>query len=73
MSRTFIAAVLAASIAVTGFSAAPARALDQGEATRLFLGATALFLLGNAAANANKNHNRYDNRRYYDNSHKNRV
>ncbi|EAU46751.1 hypothetical protein [Salipiger bermudensis] len=51
MSRKFIAAVLAASLAITTFSAAPARA-DGKDALKLIGAAGALYLLGNSIAQA---------------------
>ncbi|MCA0963790.1 hypothetical protein [Salipiger bermudensis] len=51
MSRKFIAAVLAASLAITTFSAAPARA-DGKDALKLLGAAGALYLLGNTVAQA---------------------
>jgi hypothetical protein len=51
MSRKFIAAVLAASLAITTFSAAPARA-DGKDALKLLGAAGALYLLGNSIAQA---------------------
>jgi hypothetical protein len=52
MKTKLIAAVTAATIAMTSFSAAPARAfnLDSGETARLLLGAGAVFYLGHLAA-----------------------
>lgn len=48
MSRKFIAGLLAVSITIAGFSAAPARAADADDVAR-FLGAAAtLFILGKA-------------------------
>ena len=47
MSRKFIATIIAASIAVTGFSAAPARA-DGDDLARFLVGATALVIIGSA-------------------------
>lgn len=52
MSRKFIAAVLAASLAITTFSAAPARAADGKDALKLLGAAGALYLLGNSIAQA---------------------
>ncbi|MYM55511.1 hypothetical protein [Thalassovita mangrovi] len=47
MSRKFIATVLAASLAVTSISAAPARA-GEDDLVKLLAGATALFIIGKA-------------------------
>ena len=61
MTKGFIAAVLAASIAFTGMSTAPARAADSGEIGRFLLGAGTLFIIGSAIANSD--------RRYRDRDH----
>lgn len=55
MAKKFIATVLAASIAFTSVSVAPARAADSGEIGRLILGAGALIIIGSAIANSNNN------------------
>ena len=47
MSRKFIASVLAASLALTSFSAAPAKA-GNDDLMRFLAGATTLVILGNA-------------------------
>lgn len=47
MSRKFIASILAASIAVTGLSAVPAKA-DSDDLVRFLAGATALVIIGKA-------------------------
>jgi hypothetical protein len=47
MSRKFISTVLAASIAVTGFFAAPARAGDD-DVAKVIAGMAALFIIGSA-------------------------
>lgn len=57
MTSRFIAPVLAATIAVTGMTAAPVQAADRGEIGRLLLGAGTLFIIGNAIANSNRNAN----------------
>ena len=62
MPNRFIATVLAAAMALTTLAAAPARAADNGEIARLIFGAGALFMLGTALSNNNKN--RHVNRRY---------
>lgn len=54
MPRKLIAAVLAASLAFTSFTAAPARAADEGEIGRFLLGAGALLIIGSAIANQNR-------------------
>lgn len=51
MSRPFIAAVLAVSMALTGFAAAPARA-EQDDTARKLRNAAALLIIGSALANA---------------------
>lgn len=51
MSRTFISAIVAASIAITGFSAAPARADD--DVARALAGLTTLFILGKIISDDN--------------------
>ncbi len=48
MSRRFVAAVLAASLTVTAFATAPARAADQDDIARLLFGAAALVIIGKA-------------------------
>ncbi len=57
MTKKLIASVLAASIAITGMTAAPARALDNGELGRLIFGTGALIIIGSALANRNNNNN----------------
>lgn len=57
MSRKFIAAVLAASLTVTSFAAAPARA-DNGSTARALGTAATLFILGTAIANARDDNDR---------------
>jgi hypothetical protein len=47
MSRKFIASILAVSIAVTGLTAAPAKA-DSDDLVRFLAGATALVIIGRA-------------------------
>ena len=70
MSRKFIALVLAASIAVTGFSASTARASDA-EAIVKFVGTAAtLYVIGNAIKESREKDTRkvkvHDDRRRYD-------
>lgn len=48
MSRTFIATILAAAIAVTGFSAAPARAADGEDIAKALAGIAAIAIIGKA-------------------------
>jgi len=55
MTKQFMATLLAATIALTTVSTAPARAADNGEIGRFLLGAGALFIIGNSIANSNKN------------------
>jgi len=62
MTNRIIATVLAASIAFTGMSTAPARA-DSGEIGRLLLGAGALFIIGSAISNSNRDRDRVVTRR----------
>ena len=62
MSRKFIATVLAASIAITGFSSAPARASDDNLAKFLF-GAAALAIIGTAISNQDNDGSYTDNNR----------
>lgn len=57
MSKRFLATVLAASIALTSFAAAPARA-DSGEVGRFLLGAGTLFIIGSALSNSDRNRGR---------------
>ena len=47
MSRKFIASILAASLALTSFTAAPARASDR-DLVQFLAGATALIIIGSA-------------------------
>ncbi len=68
MTKGLIATVLAASIALTGMSAAPARALDSGELGRLMLGAGALIIIGRAITENNRRY-RAPVTRYYDHDH----
>ncbi len=46
MSRKFIAAVLAASIAVTGFSSAPAKAASEDDIAGILAGVAGLIIIG---------------------------
>lgn len=73
MSRKFIASILAASIAVTGFSAAPARA-DNNDLARFLAGATALVIISRALDNDNHSKKRSSTHYYHydDNRHGNR-
>ncbi|TKZ17109.1 hypothetical protein FAP39_15425 [Shimia litoralis] len=48
MSRKFIATILVASIAITGISAVPARALSGEDTAKVLFGLTALFMIGKA-------------------------
>lgn len=52
LHRHFIAAVLAAAVAVTGLTAAPARA--DNDAAKIIAGVAALAIIGAAVADANK-------------------
>lgn len=52
MSRKFIAAVLAVSTAIAGFSAVPARAASEEDIARLLAGAATIFIIGKAIQNA---------------------
>jgi hypothetical protein len=70
MHRKFIAIVIAASMAVTGFSAAPARA-DAEDVAKVIAGVAALAIIGSAIKDAqdnkghvtrNRGHLRHDNR-----------
>lgn len=54
MSRRFVAAVLAASLTVTAFAPAPARAADQDDIARLLFGAAALVVIGKAIQDSRK-------------------
>lgn len=66
MTKRFLASVLAASMAITSLSTAPARA-DAGEIARFVVGAGAILLLGNAIARQNReNKNARVSRRYED-------
>lgn len=53
LHRTFIATILAASLAVTSFTAAPARA--DNDAAKIIAGVAALALIGAAVADARQN------------------
>jgi hypothetical protein len=62
---------LAASLAATSFTAAPAAAADRGEIARFVVGAGALLLLGNALSHNDRNrsyndhnYNTYNNHNY---------
>jgi len=62
MHRKFIALILATAMAITGLSAAPARA--DGDTARIFAGLALLAIIGAAIQdNANKRHN--VTRQYY--------
>ncbi len=52
MSRRFIAAVLAISTTIAGFSAAPARAASEEDIARLLAGAATIFIIGKAIQNS---------------------
>lgn len=52
MSRKFIAAVLAVSTAIAGFSAAPARAASEDDIAKLLAGAATIFIIGKAIENS---------------------
>jgi hypothetical protein len=64
MTRKFLATVLAASMALTSVSVAPARA-DSGELGRFLLGAGALVIIGSAISNSNRNRGRVEPTRRY--------
>ncbi len=64
MTRKLIATVLAASLALTAFSTAPARALDSGETARLILGVGTLFALGHVIGKNTRKPSRHVNRTY---------
>lgn len=51
MTRRLMSTILAASLALTSFTATPVRAADSGEIGRLLLGAGALFIIGSALSN----------------------
>ena len=55
MTRRFIAALVAASLALTGLSAVPARA-DGDDALRAILGLTALYAIAKSIENNNDDH-----------------
>ncbi|MCZ0813450.1 MAG: hypothetical protein ACQEVT_13880 [Pseudomonadota bacterium] len=65
LHRKFIAAILASAIAITGMTAAPARA--DNDAAKIIVGAAALALIGAAVADARQsgNHSVYRNQRSY--------
>ncbi|MBE9639298.1 hypothetical protein [Salipiger mangrovisoli] len=52
MSRKFIAAVLAASLVVTGFSAAPTRAAEAKDVAKVLGGAALVYMIGKAVSDA---------------------
>lgn len=54
MSRKFIAAILAASIAITSFAAAPARAASDEDIAKFLFGAAALAIIGKAINDSNR-------------------
>ena len=54
MTRTFIASILAATMAVTSLSAPPVHAGDNDDFARFLLGAGTLFIIGSALSNRNK-------------------
>ncbi len=62
LTKTSLAAVLAATLALTGFAAAPARAADSGDAAKIAAGIAALFIIGKALENNDKGyvHRRHD-------------
>ncbi len=62
ITKKTLAAVLAASVAMTGFAAAPARAADSGDAAKIAAGLAALFIIGKALEDNNKGyvHRRHD-------------
>jgi len=55
MSRKFIAVVLAATLAITTYSAAPARAASEEDIARLLAGAATLFIIGKAIQSSRDN------------------
>lgn len=57
MTKRFIAALLATSLAMTSLTAAPARA-DAGEIARFVFGAGALLMLGQALSNRDRDRDR---------------
>ncbi|SDG51340.1 hypothetical protein [Alloyangia pacifica] len=52
MSRKFIAGVLAASLVVTGFSAAPSRAAEARDVAKVIGGAALVYMIGKAVSEA---------------------
>ncbi|WP_226628005.1 hypothetical protein [Alloyangia pacifica] len=52
MSRKFIAGVLAASLIVTGFNAAPARAAEPQDVAKVLGGAALIYIIGKAVSEA---------------------
>ncbi|KMW59166.1 hypothetical protein AIOL_004147 [Candidatus Rhodobacter oscarellae] len=54
MTKRLLVTILAASMALTSVSTAPARAADSGELGRFLLGAGALVIIGSALSNQNK-------------------
>ncbi|WP_353475454.1 hypothetical protein PVT71_18020 [Salipiger sp. H15] len=52
MSRKFIAAVLAASVVVTGFTSAPVRAADAQDVAKVLGGAALVYMIGKAVSEA---------------------
>lgn len=52
MSRKFIAGVLAASLVVTGFSAAPLRAAEARDVAKVIGGAALVYMIGKAVSEA---------------------
>ncbi len=63
MTKTLIASILAATMVVTSFSATPVRAGDNEDLARFLFGAGALFIIGSALSNRNKD--RYEVQRVH--------
>ncbi|HAV08941.1 MAG TPA: hypothetical protein DCX13_08695 [Rhodobacteraceae bacterium] len=61
MHRTFIASVLAAALAITGLSSAPAQAGDK-DLARFIMGVAAIGVIAAAVNDANRQERRHDDR-----------
>lgn len=64
MTKKFLAAILAASLAMTAVSTAPARALDRDHTAKLIIGVGTLFALAHAFGQNKRSTTRHVNRNY---------
>ncbi|MFA8384938.1 MAG: hypothetical protein ACEPO2_04895 [Pelagibaca sp.] len=65
MSRKFIAAVLAVSTTIAGFSAMPARAASEEDIAKLLAGAATVFIIGKAIQNSRDKERKDNGVRHY--------